>query len=131
MVDNVKDPRTYEIIGAAMEVHRYLGNGFLEAVYQEALAIEFELRGIPFEKEVALPVFYKIRNLDTKYRSDFICYDMAVIVELKAIASLTAKEEAQIINYLNATKIDVGLLFNFSGLSLEYKRFVNSQDKQG
>lgn len=118
-----KDPITYEIIGAAIEVHRVMGHGFLEAVYQEALSIEFSLRKIPFQKEVDLPIYYKDKILSTSYRADFLCYD-SVIVELKAISQLSGKEEAQIINYLKATGLETGLLLNFGANSLEYKRFV-------
>ena len=124
MQGDIRDPRTYEIIGAAMEVHRELGPGFLEPVYQEALAIEFELRGIPFRREVELPIHYKSRRLDTKYRADFICYDQAVIAETKALSTLSGNEEAQVINYLKATGIEVGLLLNFGERSLVHKRFI-------
>ncbi len=117
------DPRTYAIIGAAMEVHRTLGFGFLEAVYQEALILEFILRNVPFRKEVDLPVTFKEQLLTTAYRADFICYD-SVIVELKAISQLSGKEEAQIINYLKATGLTTGLVINFGARSLEYKRFA-------
>lgn len=108
-----------------MEVHRELGCGFLEAVYQEALAMEFSLQGIPFLREVQLPVSYKSKPLATSYRADFVCYD-AVIVELKAVASLTGVEEAQVLNYLKATSCEVGLLLNFGAESLQYRRFVFS-----
>ena len=89
------DPRTYAIIGAAMEVQRMLGCGFLEAVYQEALALEFITRNIPFQREVSLPVVYKSRRLPTAYCADFICFD-SVVVELKAIAHMSGTEEAQV-----------------------------------
>ena len=121
-----RDPRTYAIIGAAMEMHRELGCGFLEAVYQEALATELSARGIPFQKEVDLPVTYKAQLLATSYRADFICFD-SVIVELKALVTMTGVEEAQILNYLKATGREVGLLLNFGTETLQYRRFVFSK----
>jgi GxxExxY protein len=117
------DPRTYAIIGAAMEVHRQLGCGFLEPVYQEALAIEFTNRDIPFVREVKLPLAYKGRALETKYCADFICFD-SVVVELKALVRMSGPEEAQVINYLKATGHEVGILMNFGNRSLEHRRFV-------
>jgi len=129
--DRIRDPKTYAIIGAAMEVHRELGPGFLEPVYLDALAIEFELRDIPFQREVDLPVFYKARQLRARYRADFICHDRAVIVEMKALSRLSGTEESQIINYLKATRIEVGLLLNFGAPSLEYKRHVLTQERSG
>src|ERR1041384_6933448 len=89
------DPRTYAIIGAAMEVHKQLGCGFLEPVYQEALTVEFSKREIPFRREVTLPIFYKHVRLNTPYRVDFICFE-EVAVELKALAQLSGTEEAQL-----------------------------------
>ena len=120
---NARDPRTYAIIGAAMEVHGQLGCGFLEAVYQEALAIEFDLREIPYRREVDLPVSYKKHCLATHYRADFVCYD-TVIVELKALSKLGGTEQAQIINYLKATGLETGLISSLRAASLEYKRLI-------
>jgi len=118
------DPETYAIIGAAMEVHKELGPGFLERVYQEALAIEFKSRNIPFILEHNLPVFFKGQQLDTEYRVDFFCYE-TMPVEIKAIEALTGKETSQEINYLKASKQKKGLLLNFGSQSLQYKRFIN------
>lgn len=118
-----RDTQTYAIIGAAMEVHRVLGCGFLEPVYQEALAKEFQLREITFRREIELPVKYKGELLAVKYKPDFICYD-TVVVELKALNMLGGNEKAQIINYLKATALERGLLFNFGTVSLEYQRFI-------
>ncbi|MBE7471594.1 MAG: GxxExxY protein [Anaerolineae bacterium] len=123
-----KDPRTHAIIGAAMEVHRALGCGFLEAVYQEALALELTQRNIPYRREVELPIFYKGQRLNTFYRADFVCFD-GIIVELKALTKLSGLEEAQIINYLKATGLEIGLVLNFGTTSLEYKRFALSKNK--
>lgn len=95
------DPETYAIIGAAMEVHRELGAGFLERVYQEALGIELKNRDIPFVKEHELPVVFKGQQLNTSYRVDFFCYE-SIPVEIKAIETITGKETAQEINYLKA-----------------------------
>jgi GxxExxY protein len=109
-----------------MEVHRQLGCGFLEPVYQEALAIEFTKRHIPFVREVKLPLEYKGQPLETKYCADFICFN-SVVVELKALARTSGTEEAQLINYLKATGNEVGLLINFGARSLEHRRFVLSK----
>jgi len=120
-----RDPQTHAIIGAAMEVHRQLGPGFLEAVYHEALGIEFTERAIPFASEVELPVYYKERRLECSYRADFVCYE-SVIVELKALNALSGVEHAQLLNYLKATRLERGLLLNFGRPSLEFKRLVFS-----
>ena len=122
-VEKTRDPQTYAIIGAAMEVHRVLGCGFLEPVYQESLAKEFLLRGIPFRRELELPIMYKGVLLAVKYKPNFICYD-AVIVELKALDKLGGKEKAQVINYLKATGYERGLLLNFGTVRLEYERLI-------
>jgi GxxExxY protein len=120
------DPQTYTLIGAAMAVHRALGNGFLEVVYQEAFAIELESRGIPFQKECSFDIRYRGRLLQSKYRADFVCH-RSVVVELKALGRLGRAEEAQLINYLKASGIRRGILFNFGALSLEYRRFLFDQ----
>jgi GxxExxY protein len=120
------DPRTYAIIGAAMEVHRQLGCGFLEAVYQEALEMELAERGIAFQSQAAIPIVYKGHTLKTFYKADLVCYD-AVIVEIKALNQISSIEEAQILNYLKATRHEIGLLINFGRTSLQYKRFILSQ----
>jgi len=125
IIENQKgDPETYAVIGAAMEVHKTLGSGFLEAVYQEAMAREMATRNVPFKAQVELPVFYKGEKMATSYRADFICFG-TVLVELKAIRAMTPVEDAQMINYLKATGLQKGLLLNFHGQSLEHKRFVN------
>ncbi len=124
--DSKRDPQTYLIIGAALEVHRVLGCGFLEAVYQEALAKEFMTRGIPFKREAELPIDYKGEPLNTKYKADFICYD-DIIVELKALDTITGKEKAQVINYLKASGFVRSLLLNFGAMRLEHERLVFSK----
>lgn len=120
---NRRDPQTYAIIGAAMEIHKRLGHGFLEAVYQEAALLEFAYQNIPFQREVALPITYRNSILPTKYRADFICFS-DIIVEFKALSRLSTIEESQVLNYLKATGFRRGLLINFGTSSLEYKRLV-------
>ncbi len=122
-----KDPETYAIIGAAMEVHRELGSGFLEAVYQDALEVELTERGIPFVKECPVPVRYKDQVLNTPYRADFVCNER-IIVELKAIKALGDVETAQVLHYLKATGFERALLINFGTPRLEYRRYVNTPD---
>lgn len=118
-----RDPLTHAIIGAAMEVHSELGAGFLESVYQEALAREFAARGVPFAAQVELPIHYKGERLTTFFRADFICYG-DVVVELKSLRALSGVEESQLLNYLKATGIERGLLLNFGSPRLEVKRMV-------
>jgi len=114
---------TYKVIGAAMEVHKNLGAGFLESVYEEALAYEFELQNILYERQKNIAVYYKNKKVK-QFISDFMV-DEKVVVEIKAIKNITDIERAQLINYLKATGLKVGMLFNFGADSLEYKRFVN------
>ena len=113
----------YKIIGACMEVHKELGPGFLEPVYQEALSLEFYIQGIQFEKEKDIRIVYKGKTLDKWYKADFLCFDK-IIVELKAISELSNDHIAQLLNYLKATKLRVGLLVNFGSPSLVYKRLI-------
>jgi GxxExxY protein len=113
----------YNIIGAAMNVHKELGCGFLEAVYAEALEIEFAEQGIPYIREALLQIDYKGHTLRKSYVADFICYDK-ITVELKAVKELDNINEAQVFNYLKATGFKLGLLINFGKQSLEYKRIV-------
>ena len=118
------EQETYAVTGAAIELHRTLGPGFLENVYQEAMQLELTARNIPFESEVPLDINYKGQPLTRKYYADLICFGQ-IIVELKALNQLSGKEDAQLLNYLKATGLTVGLLFNFgSHGKLERKRLV-------
>ena len=122
------DPRTYAIIGAAMEVHRQLGCGFLEPVYQEALEMEFIERAIPYNAQDKFLISYKGKVLKTHYKPDFICFE-SVVIELKALSKLSSVEESQLINYLKVTSHEIGLLLNFGGRSLEKRRFILTADR--
>jgi GxxExxY protein len=110
--DMNNDSQTYAIIGAAIEVHTQLGHGFAEPVYQEALALEFATRQIPFVREVPLKIRYKGQLLICSYKTDFICFG-EVLVELKALGRISGTEEAQVINYLKASELSRALLLNF------------------
>jgi len=123
--DIILKDESYKIIGACMAVHHELGCGFLEAVYQEALEIEFKHRSIPYEREMQLEIFYKDQPLAKKYQADFICYD-EIIIELKALCALESVHKAQLINYLKATDLQLGLLVNFGQSSLVSQRVVNN-----
>lgn len=120
---------SFAIIGAAMEVHKTLGCGFIEPVYQEALAIEMTKRNIPFEREKELSIAYKGDKLSKTFRADFICYDR-IILELKAVSDFSDEHYAQIYSYLKASKMDLGILINFGKASLEYERIPASQKWQ-
>ena len=113
---------TYQIIGAAMKVHRVLGPGFTEKVYQEALAIEFAEQGIPFEREKEIHATYKGVVLEGTYIPDFICYDK-IIVELKAVRELDDVHRSQAINYAKVAGFKLSLLINFGEPSLVKERF--------
>lgn len=117
------DEETYALIGAAMEVHRRLGHGFLEVVYQQALAIELEVQGIPFERERKVNIVYRERILETTYRPDFLCFN-SVVVELKALEKLSTSHYDVVLNYLKATGLQRALLINFGSPSLEHRRIV-------
>ena len=124
MKELILKEEVYAIVGAAIEVHRELGPGFLEAIYQEAMEIELSTRGIPFDAQKPIQVRYKGQILNKKYIADLICFDL-IIVELKALNRLSGNEQAQILNYLKATGFKVGVLINFgSHGKLEWKRFV-------
>lgn len=126
-MDIIYKQESFDITGAAMEVYNQLGHGFLEAVYQEALEKEFQLRGIPFEREKLLTISYKGENLKQTYKADFVCYGK-IIVELKAVGELTDAHRSQVYNYLHATGFELGMLFNF-GYSdgLERERIICTQ----
>jgi GxxExxY protein len=127
MTELLYKEEVYAIIGAAKEVHRTLGCGFLEAVYQEALEMELAEREIPFVAPQELEICYKGKPLKKVYIADLVAYGK-IIVELKAIDELTSLEEAQIIHYLKATGMQVGVLINFGAESLEWERKVLSKD---
>ncbi len=114
---------SYAIIGAAMEVHRTLGKGFLESVYQESLGVELKKRQIPFSRDHLLELFYKGDKLSKYFVADFICFEK-IVLELKSVSFLTNDHEAQVFNYLKATKLNLALLINFGTSSLQYKRIV-------
>ncbi len=124
MTDLMYKDEVYAIVGAAMGVYNDLGPGFLENVYQEAMEIEVETRSIPFNAQQQITVKYKNRPLKKYYIADLICYDK-IIVEIKAMDNLTLREEGQMLNYLKATRMKVGVLINFGHYpSLEWKRLV-------
>ena len=124
MTDLLFKDEVYALVGAAMEVYNQLGPGFLEAVYQEALEIELAERGIPFVSQKELRILYKGQPLKKTYISDLTCYEK-IIVELKAIDRLTGKDTAQLLNYLKATGLHLGLLINFGNSEkLEWERRI-------
>ncbi|TLX75264.1 GxxExxY protein [Labilibacter sediminis] len=114
---------SYAIIGAAMKVHNELGCGFIESVYQEAFEIELNLRQIPFIREAPLLINYRGQRLNKEFRVDFICYNK-IILELKAVQEFSNIHQAQVLNYLKASDLSLGLLINFGNTELETQRFV-------
>ena len=114
----------YAILGAAMEVQNELGSGFLEMVYHEALNIEFNLRKIPFETEKLITVSYKGHLLEKNYRADLVCYDN-IVVELKSVEKIKSEHVAQLLNYLKATNLPMGILINFGEKPIQYKIVPN------
>ena len=124
-MNDLSDPETYAIIGAAFEVHKYFGPGFLEAVYHEALGLELQLRSIPFRNEVAFPMRYKHLLMKTSYRADLVCHD-SVLIEVKARGEIGGSEIAQVLNYLKASGLTRGLLLNFGARSLQCRRLIFS-----
>ena len=120
----IQEEETYKILGACFDVYREKGCGFLEAVYQECLEIEFSLQGIPARPQVALSLDYKRQPLKKSYEADFVCFDK-VLVEIKAVSVLADEHRAQVQNYLHATGFKVGLLVNFGHHpKVEHERFV-------
>jgi GxxExxY protein len=117
---------SYAIVGACMKVHRTLGPGFLEAVYEEVVEKEFIVQNIPYKRQVKLDLYYEGVQLKKHYRADFVCYD-SIIVELKAVTQIPSVFYAQLQNYLKCTNMELGLLINFGTPSLTYKRIVNSK----
>jgi GxxExxY protein len=117
------EKETYAIIGAAIEVHKELGPGFLEQVYQEALELEFINQNIPYEREKNLKIYYKGVKLKKEYATDFFCFDK-IVVELKALSEIKKAHQSQLLNYLTATRTEVGLILNFGTQSLQRKRMI-------
>ncbi|MBQ0029175.1 MAG: GxxExxY protein [Bacteroidales bacterium] len=118
---------SYDVVGAAMSVHRELKWGFLEKVYQEAFAIELKMRNIPFEREKNLELTYKGQKLNSTYIADFVI-DNKIIVELKATDGITSSHISQTLNYLNATGLSLGIIINFGTSSLQYERVINNKN---
>ena len=127
-MDEQSDPETYAIIGAAIEVHRWFGPGYLEATYHRALAIELRLRGIACRREVRFPLSYKGEDLGTAYRADMVCGD--ILVELKATSGLADHDVAQVVHYLRSSGLQRGLLLNFGLPVLQKKRVVLAWEPQ-
>lgn len=124
LIDSTYSQELYAIIGAAMEVQNELGMGFLELVYHDALNVELELRGIPYETEKPIAITYKGQPLERSYKADLVCFD-TIVVELKSVEKLKAEHTAQLLNYLKATGMPMGILINFGEKPLRYKIVPN------
>lgn len=120
-------PQTSVVLGAAFEVHKLLGYGFLENVYRKALCEELRLRSTPYKQEVHLPVFYKGVELNCNYRADLIVYEK-LLVECKSQAGLTPYDDAQVLHYLHSTALEKALLINFGRERLQFKRFILTEE---
>ena len=121
---------SYALMGACFHVYKAMGCGFLENVYQECLEIEFDVQKIPFESRKELKLYYRNKQLTKTYKPDFVCYDK-VIVEIKAVSNLLDEHKAQVLNYLNASGLNLGILVNFGHYpKLEYERFVLTREKE-
>ena len=124
LIDSTYSQELYAIIGAAMEVQNEMGEGFLELVYHDALNVELGLRGIPFETEKPIAITYKGQPLERTYKADLVCYGN-IVVELKSVEQLKAEHTAQLLNYLKATGMPMGVLINFGEKPLRYKIVPN------
>lgn len=121
----VLEKETYKVIGACIKVHKKLGNGFLEPVYQEALVDELSKAGIPFEQQKKLAIYYNGSKLNKYFVADFVCFKK-IIVEIKSENFINQSVKQQVINYLKATHLQIGLLINFGENSLTWKRLINT-----
>jgi GxxExxY protein len=127
MAELLLKEEVYAIVVAAMDVYNHLGSGFLEPVYQEALALELARRHIPFEAQKELDIWYRGQRLQKTYFADFRAFDK-IVIEIKALDRLTGNEEGQLLNYLKASGMEVGLLINFgSARKLEWKRMIRTE----
>jgi len=121
---------SYKIMGACFNIYKEMGCGFSEAVYQECLEIEFEYQNIPFIPQKELKLTYRKRELKAKYKPDFVCFDK-IVIEIKAVANLNDEFRHKMLNYLNATKYQLGILVNFGHYpKLEYERFAFTQENK-
>ena len=116
---------TYKILGACINVHKQLGNGFSESVYREALAMELQKAEIPFEQEKKLPVFYEGKPLNSHFTADFVCFD-TIILNIKSLGFIPQPLKQEVLKFLKATNLEIGYLVNFGEKSLTWKRYINT-----